>query len=56
MAPSFQVGDIVKLRSGGIPMTVEEVVDGHSVKCIWFDDKGDLQRMSFVIATLEIDD
>ena len=56
MASSFQVGDIVRLRSGGIPMTVEEVVDGHSVKCIWFDDKGDLQRVTFVIATLELDD
>jgi uncharacterized protein YodC (DUF2158 family) len=56
MAPSFQVGDIVRLRSGGISMTVEEVVDVHEVKCIWFDEKGQLQRMAFVIATLQIDD
>ena len=56
MAPSFQVGDIVRLRSGGIPMTVEEIVDTHQVKCVWFDEKSRLQRMAFVIATLEIDD
>lgn len=56
MAPSFQVGDIVRLRSGGKPMTVAEVVDGNHVICIWSDEKGHLQRMSFVIATLEIDD
>jgi uncharacterized protein YodC (DUF2158 family) len=56
MIPSFQVGDVVKLRSGGIRMTVEEVIDIHQVKCIWVDDKGQPQRMNFVIATLELDD
>jgi uncharacterized protein YodC (DUF2158 family) len=56
MGPSFQVGDIVTLRSGGVPMTVEEIIDNHEVRCIWFDEKGQLQRMNFVIATLERDD
>ena len=56
MASSFQVGDVVILRSGGAPMTVEEVIDAHSVKCVWCDDKGQVQRTMFVIATLELDD
>ena len=56
MVPTFQVGDVVRLRSGGIDMTVEEVIDGHLLKCIWFDEKGQPQRMDFVIATLELDD
>jgi len=56
MIPPYQVGDIVKLRSGGASMTVEEVVDSHQVKCVWIDEVGQPHRSSFVIATLELVD
>ncbi len=31
----FKVGDLVQIKSGGPPMTVQEVV-GDSVTCIWY--------------------
>ncbi len=31
------VGDIVVLKSGGPPMTVERVVSAERVVCVWFD-------------------
>lgn len=35
----IQVGDVVKLKSGGAPrMTVEEIRDGKA-QCAYFDDK-----------------
>ena len=33
----FKVGDVVKAKSGGLPMTVGKVEDGH-VECDWFDE------------------
>lgn len=39
---SFNVGDIVELKSGSPKMTVEEVrVDGNlsHVSCVWFDNE-----------------
>jgi uncharacterized protein YodC (DUF2158 family) len=41
MADSFTAGDVVRLRSGGPSMTVEEVGTNDAGKptvwCIWFD-------------------
>ena len=30
-------GDIVKLKSGGPVMTVEDIKDGKYATCVWFD-------------------
>jgi uncharacterized protein YodC (DUF2158 family) len=38
MEPNFEVGDVVKLKSGGERMTVEGVEDGY-VHCVWFDGR-----------------
>lgn len=40
--PMFKRGDIVRLNSGGPPMTVQETlcVGGESVVCRWFTDAG----------------
>ncbi len=32
----FNIGDLVKLKSGGPKMTVQEVVDAGKVRCQWF--------------------
>jgi uncharacterized protein YodC (DUF2158 family) len=47
---SFEVGDIVVLRSGGPKMTVEHV-DGDSIFCRWFD-KTKQEKSAFIAATL----
>lgn len=36
-AAPFAVGDIVELKSGSDPMTVESCEEGASVKCVWFN-------------------
>ena len=36
IAPEYSVGDLVKLRSGGPVMTVQEVFGDESVRCQWF--------------------
>jgi len=38
MGETFQVGDVVQLKSGGVRMTVEEI-DGNDVTCVWFEGK-----------------
>jgi uncharacterized protein YodC (DUF2158 family) len=52
----FSVGDTVRLKSGGPTMTVE-AVDHHEgvnmVHCVWFDDKKQLQRQTFLMDVVE---
>ena len=39
--PKFKTGDVVRLKSGGPEMTVQNYVPGKTrVICTWFDDKG----------------
>lgn len=50
---SFRVGDVVRLKSGGPEMTVQEVDQVHDmVDCRWFDGTKSL-RDEFPSATLE---
>jgi uncharacterized protein YodC (DUF2158 family) len=46
----FQIGDVVKLKSGGPKMTVESM-DNDGVKCVWFD-KADSKAAIFPEGTL----
>jgi uncharacterized protein YodC (DUF2158 family) len=42
MAEQWKVGDIVRLKSGGVIMTVVKAADypsGSAVECTWFDGK-----------------
>ncbi len=32
----FRLGDVVKLKSGGLPMTVAQVNDEDHVSCVWW--------------------
>ena len=52
---NFEIGDTVRLKSGGPLMTVMEVA-GNQVRCQWFDEKNVPQTRLFVSATLEADD
>src|SRR5689334_14185477 len=54
----FQPGDVVRLRSGGPPMSVErmsseydETPDGYAF-CVWFDKTGILQEGWFASEVL----
>ena len=33
----FEIGDIVVLKSGGGPMTVESISDNNRIRCVWYD-------------------
>jgi uncharacterized protein YodC (DUF2158 family) len=53
--PKFHVGDVVKLKSGGMPMTVEgyTVPFVGQVKVTWFDSAGNPQRGVYHEDTLD---
>ncbi len=46
-------GDVVILKSGGLPITVAEV-SGDGVVCVWMGAEGDLFREALPIAVLEL--
>ena len=46
-------GDVVILKSGGIPITVAEV-NGDTILCVWMGGEGDLFRESLPLAVLEL--
>jgi len=47
----FKVGDVVKLKSGGLKMTIESI-DGNVVNCQWFDKDNALKYGYFNMDTL----
>ena len=47
----FKVGDVVTLKSGGPGLTVIDAAE-ESVKCLWFNVKGDLKSDTFDPAIL----
>lgn len=53
--PKFHIGDVVKLKSGGMPMTVEgyTVPFEGQVKVAWFDSEGKPQRGVYHEETLD---
>lgn len=46
------VGDVVRLRAGGLPMTVEHASGGET-KCVWFDKDQKCHRGNFRTGSLE---
>ena len=38
-ATGISVGDVVRLKSGGPAMTVESVISGDVVTCVWFSEE-----------------
>jgi uncharacterized protein YodC (DUF2158 family) len=51
MAEQLQVGETVQLKSGGPPMTVEEI-EGKTISCVWFADL-EVKHGHFVGAALK---
>jgi uncharacterized protein YodC (DUF2158 family) len=38
MSETFNIGDVVVLKSGGVPMTVEANFRNVNIPCTWFHD------------------
>ena len=55
MTEEFEVGDRVRLKSGGPLMTVASIdeTDTHGVWCQWFQDDGKLESDYFKPTTLK---
>jgi uncharacterized protein YodC (DUF2158 family) len=51
-APSFQRGELVRLRSGGPVMTVNGIT-GDQVDCYWTDSSGQPNADKFPISVLQ---
>jgi uncharacterized protein YodC (DUF2158 family) len=51
-AEEIQLGDIVRLKSGGCEMTVLALGPHGEVRCVWFDAENHLQRSNFTRSTL----
>jgi uncharacterized protein YodC (DUF2158 family) len=49
----LKAGDVVMLKSGGVPLTVAEV-DGNDIECVWLGEEGDLFRETLPRAVLDI--
>jgi uncharacterized protein YodC (DUF2158 family) len=45
-------GDVVRLKAGGIYMTVEATI-ADNARCVWFDDSKEVHSRDFKIAALE---
>lgn len=59
--PKVKIGNVVKLKSGGPQMTVNDFNDagghyeeGTGIQCVWFDGKMEAQRQIFHIDTLDV--
>ena len=51
--PTFQVADVVNLRSSpDIPMTIE-IINGHVANCKWLNKTGDQKFGAFSFIVLE---
>lgn len=48
---TYEIGDVVQLKSGGEAMTIEEL-DEEYASCVWFEGKH-VQRATFVTKTLK---
>lgn len=42
MSCKFNIGDVVKLKSGGPKMTVSSIED-KACKCVWFDQSSKIE-------------
>jgi uncharacterized protein YodC (DUF2158 family) len=58
---NFDKGDVVRLRSGGPPMTIESFQEesisydtsNYFATCVWYDSSGNMRRETFDERILE---
>ena len=50
---SMQIGDVVRLKSGGPKMTIT-ALDEAQATCVWFNRNGRNQSDDFPLATIEM--
>lgn len=50
---ALEVGDVVKLKSGGPRMTVLHIASPQTVKIVWFDSENTLRTAEVTINSLE---
>jgi uncharacterized protein YodC (DUF2158 family) len=56
--PEFQIGDAVRLKSGGPRMTIADLtdVDGEpQVVCVWYDQYHREARRSYPASSMKLD-
>lgn len=51
---TFKIGDVVRLKSGGPPMTVTRLDADDIVRCAWFPDDQDTKNTFFPSAALDL--
>jgi len=51
-SPAFKVGDVVRLKSGGFPMTVVCVDKNGLLDCVWHNAVGEYRDHAFVESSL----
>ena len=54
MSEKLKVGDIVKLKSGGLKMTVNSLLSDQSVACVWMTSEGEIQTITLRIEAVEL--
>lgn len=53
MSPKFEVGAVVRLKSGGPKMTISDYIDTR-VRCLWFSDTRRVEDGCFYLEMLEL--
>ena len=51
MANELKAGDVVKLKSGSLPMTISSISDGW-VFCVFFNNDGSFQKIDMSLDTV----
>ena len=51
--PNFQVGDVVRLKSGGPLMTVQQATYADNIVCTWFGENNKRMSEGFHPRTLQ---
>jgi uncharacterized protein YodC (DUF2158 family) len=55
MTQITEIGEVVRLKKGGLAMTVTAINDdGARVVCTWFDDDNELQEETFCAESLAL--
>lgn len=49
----FNVGDVVRLNSGGHPMTIDSIrEEDQEADCVWIDDNGKPHKETYKLTSL----